>query len=162
MPPSDLAWLSFLTRPLAHPDGWACPTSDPFERLTSREWLRLNSLQARRLDVYQVLEPDTFCPREERLPLTGRTVRSQVYNVSQSLRVACGGLPLRCHVMSCDSQVMLEVEWYDGTLRRVHVDVPKLDEYCDQLDGVMDVYQERLQGLTLGSRRRFGVISDPK
>ena len=55
---------------------------------------------------------------------------------------------------------MLEVEWPDGSLRRVHVDVPKLDEYCDQLDDVIDVYQERLQGLTLGSRRRFGVISD--
>ena len=55
---------------------------------------------------------------------------------------------------------MLEVEWPDGSLRRVHVDVPKLDEYCDQLDDVIGVYQERLQGLTLGSRRKFGVISD--
>lgn len=54
----------------------------------------------------------------------------------------------------------MEVEWPDGSLRRVHVDVPKLDEYCDQLDDVIGVYQERLQGLTLGSRRKFGVISD--
>ena len=67
--------------------------------------------------------------------------------------------------MSCDvcgCQVMLEVEWHDGSQRRVHVDVPKLDEYCEQLDDVMAVYQERLQGLTFGSRRRFGVISDPQ
>ena len=57
---------------------------------------------------------------------------------------------------------MLDVEWHDGIMRRVHVDVPKLDEYCEQLDDVMGVYQQRLQGLTLGSRKRFGVISEPK
>ena len=96
VPPSDLVWLSFLTRPLAHPDEWVCPTNDPFERLPSREWLELNSLQARRLDVYQVLGPDSFCPRQGSLSLTGHTVQSQVYNVSR------WPLHVDYSVMSCD------------------------------------------------------------
>lgn len=82
MPSSDLAWLSFLTLPLTDPDKWACPSSDPFERLPSREWLRVNSLRARHLEFYQVLAPDSFCPRQGSVALTGHAVQSQIYNVS--------------------------------------------------------------------------------
>lgn len=84
MPPSDLAWLSFLTLPLTDPDKLVCPSSsDPFERLPSREWLRVNGLRAHHLEFYQVLAPDSFCPRRGRVALTGHSVQSQVYNVSR-------------------------------------------------------------------------------
>ena len=61
---------------------------------------------------------------------------------------------------SHDCQVMMEVDWWDGTQRRVHVDVPKLEDYIDQLEEAVGVVQDRIEGLTYGSRREFGVVTE--
>ena len=54
----------------------------------------------------------------------------------------------------------MEVDWWDGTQRRVHVDVPKLEDYIDQLEEAVGVVQDRIEGLTYGSRREFGVVTE--
>lgn len=53
---------------------------------------------------------------------------------------------------------MVQFEWHDGTVKNIHVDPPVLFEYQKQLGKAVQIYEKRLQWLTLTSRRFWGTV----
>lgn len=103
---------------------------------SSYEWIRQHGLKAKQLDLYQVLAPNAYSFREDYVPVIGKAVQSQVYE-----------------------KAMVQFQWYDGSTKNVHVDMAKLFNYQKQLGSAVNLYEQRIEWLSTGSRRIFGTIS---
>uniref|UniRef100_A0A4X1V166 VWFA domain-containing protein n=1 Tax=Sus scrofa TaxID=9823 RepID=A0A4X1V166_PIG len=104
---------------------------------TSAEWLKTNSLKAKKLSLYQVLAPNAFSPVEEFVPILQKTVSSTIHE-----------------------KAMVQFEWHDGTVKNIHVDLPFLYEY--QLSRAMRMYERRIEWLSLASRRIWGTVCEKR
>ncbi|KAM8777563.1 von Willebrand factor A domain-containing protein 3A [Rhynchonycteris naso] len=111
----------------------------PNSEETSAEWLRVNSLKAKKLSLCQVLAPNAFSPVEGFVPVLQKMVSSTVYE-----------------------KAMIQFQWHDGTVKNVHVDLPFLYEYQKQLGRVMRTYERRIEWLSLASRRIWGTVSEKR
>uniref|UniRef100_A0A8C6N3J6 von Willebrand factor A domain containing 3A n=1 Tax=Mus spicilegus TaxID=10103 RepID=A0A8C6N3J6_MUSSI len=125
-------FTSLLPKPPKH----EAPLTIKFPDLdkTSAEWLKINGLKAKKLSLYQVLAPNAFNPVEEFVPILQKTVAATIHE-----------------------KAMVQFEWHDGTVKNIHVDPPVLFEY-QQLGKAVQIYENRLQWLSLTSRRIWGTI----
>eukprot|EP00069_Balaena_mysticetus_P019325 bmy_12043T0 len=128
---------SLLPKPPKHED----PLTIEFPNLdkTSAEWLKTNSLKAKKLSLYQVLAPNAFSPVEEFVPILRKTVSSTIYE-----------------------KAMVQFEWHDGTMKNIHVDLPFLYEYQKQLSRATRMYERRIEWLSLASRRIWGTVCEKR
>uniref|UniRef100_A0A8C6N3V3 von Willebrand factor A domain containing 3A n=1 Tax=Mus spicilegus TaxID=10103 RepID=A0A8C6N3V3_MUSSI len=126
-------FTSLLPKPPKH----EAPLTIKFPDLdkTSAEWLKINGLKAKKLSLYQVLAPNAFNPVEEFVPILQKTVAATIHE-----------------------KAMVQFEWHDGTVKNIHVDPPVLFEYQKQLGKAVQIYENRLQWLSLTSRRIWGTI----
>ncbi|XP_041062739.1 von Willebrand factor A domain-containing protein 3A [Carcharodon carcharias] len=128
----------FLPQPPNH-DGPLCIETSSFLPKTSADWLRQNSLKAKKLSLYQVLAPNAFSPLEEFVPILRKTVSSTLHG-----------------------KVMMQLEWHDGTVKNVHVDPPLLYEYQKQLGRAMNRFERRADWLSTSSRRMWGNVCEKR
>ncbi|XP_075828188.1 von Willebrand factor A domain-containing protein 3A isoform X1 [Microtus pennsylvanicus] len=128
-------FISLLPKPPSH----EAPLAIKFPDLdkTSAEWLKINGLKAKKLNLYQILAPNTFSPVEEFVPILQKTVSATIHEKS-----------------------MVQFEWHDGTVKNIHVEPPFLYEYQKQLGKAVQMYEQRLQWLSLGSRRIWGTVCE--
>nr|XP_034372547.1 von Willebrand factor A domain-containing protein 3A [Arvicanthis niloticus] len=126
-------FTSLLSKPPKH----EAPLTIKFPDLdkTSAEWLKINGLKAKKLSLYQVLAPNAFNPVEEFVPILQKTVAATIHE-----------------------KAMIQFEWHDGTMKNIHVDPPVLFEYQKQLGKAVQMYENRLQWLSLTSRRIWGTV----
>ena len=92
---------------------------------------------AKNLDLYQVLAPNAYSFKEEFIPVIRKTVHSQVHG-----------------------SAMTQFEWYDGTMKNVHVDMTQLFEYQKQLGSTVRLYEKRIDWLGSAGRRIFGTVAE--
>ncbi|XP_057633972.1 von Willebrand factor A domain-containing protein 3A isoform X3 [Chionomys nivalis] len=128
-------FISLLPKPPSH----EAPLAIKFPDLdkTSAEWLKINGLKAKKLNLYQILAPNTFSPVEEFVPILQKTVSATIHE-----------------------KAMVQFEWHDGTVKNIHVEPPFLYEYQKQLGKAVQMYEQRLQWLSLGSRRIWGTVCE--
>uniref|UniRef100_G1P0R8 von Willebrand factor A domain containing 3A n=1 Tax=Myotis lucifugus TaxID=59463 RepID=G1P0R8_MYOLU len=126
---------------LPKPPKHEAPLTIEFPNLdkTSAEWLKVNGLRAKKLSLYQVLAPNAFAPIEEFVPILQKTVSSTIHE-----------------------KAMVQLQWHDGTVRNVHVDLPFLYEYQKQLSRAMRTYERRIEWLSLASRRIWGTVCEKR
>ncbi|XP_049647607.1 von Willebrand factor A domain-containing protein 3A isoform X1 [Accipiter gentilis] len=104
---------------------------------TSTDWLKTNGLKAKKLDLYQVLAPNAFSPVEEFVPILKKTVSSTLHE-----------------------KAMMQFEWYDGTVKNIHVDLPVLYNYQKLLAKMVKIYEKRIDWLSVASRRIWGSVCE--
>ncbi|XP_054699454.1 von Willebrand factor A domain-containing protein 3A isoform X2 [Grus americana] len=104
---------------------------------TSTDWLKTNGLKAKKLNLYQVLAPNAFSPVEEFVPILKKTVSSTLHE-----------------------KAMVQFEWYDGTVKNIHVDLPALYNYQKLLAEMVGIYEKRIDWLSLASRRIWGSVCE--
>ncbi|XP_049999194.1 von Willebrand factor A domain-containing protein 3A isoform X3 [Alexandromys fortis] len=128
-------FISLLPKPPSH----EAPLAIKFPDLdkTSAEWLKINGLKAKKLNLYQILAPNTFSPVKEFVPILQKTVSATIHE-----------------------KAMVQFEWHDGTVKNIHVEPPFLYEYQKQLGKAVQMYEQRLQWLSLGSRRIWGTVCE--
>ncbi|XP_058536234.1 von Willebrand factor A domain-containing protein 3A isoform X1 [Ochotona princeps] len=128
---------SLLPKPPKH----QAPLTIEFPNLdkTSAEWLKVNSLKAKKLSLYQVLAPNAFSPVEEFVPILQKTVSSTIHE-----------------------KAMVQFEWHDGTVKNIHVDPPFLYEYQKQLSRAVRIFERRIEWLSLASRRIWGTVCEKR
>ncbi|XP_032896497.1 von Willebrand factor A domain-containing protein 3A [Amblyraja radiata] len=105
----------------------------------SAQWLQRNGLRARGLGLYQVLAPNAFPRCEQYVPILRKTVRSTLHQ-----------------------KAMMQLEWFDGTVRNLHVDPPQLYQYQGSLSRAVRGFQRRLGWLCSGSRRVWGNLCEER
>nr|XP_051703455.1 von Willebrand factor A domain-containing protein 3A isoform X2 [Oryctolagus cuniculus] len=130
-----------LTSLLPKPPKHEAPLTIEFPNLdkTSAEWLKVNSLKAKKLSLYQVLAPNAFSPVEEFVPILQKTVSSTIHE-----------------------KAMVQFEWHDGTVKNIHVDPPLLYEYQKQLSRAVRIFERRIEWLSLASRRIWGTVCEKR
>ncbi|XP_052568580.1 modulator of smoothened protein isoform X15 [Peromyscus californicus insignis] len=65
------------------------------------------------------------------------------------------------HCYSSESEkAMIQFEWHDGTVKNIHVEPPFLYEYQKQLGRAVQMYERRLEWLSLASRRIWGTVCE--
>ncbi|XP_047389574.1 von Willebrand factor A domain-containing protein 3A [Sciurus carolinensis] len=130
-----------LTSLLPKPTRHDAPLSIEFPNLdkTSAEWLKINGLKAKKLSLYQVLAPNAFSPVEGFVPILQKTVSSTIHE-----------------------KAMVQFEWHDGTMKNIHVDPPFLHEYQKQLGRALQLYERRIEWLSLASRRIWGTVCEKR
>ncbi|CAO2583081.1 von Willebrand factor A domain-containing protein 3A [Lemmus lemmus] len=128
-------FISLLPKPPSH----EAPLTIKFPDLdkTSAEWLKINGLKAKKLNLYQILAPNTFNPVAEFVPILQKTVSATVHE-----------------------KAMVQFEWHDGTVKNIHVEPPFLYEYQKQLGKAVQMYEQRLQWLSLGSKKIWGTVCE--
>ncbi|XP_051003135.1 von Willebrand factor A domain-containing protein 3A [Acomys russatus] len=128
-------FTSLLPKPPKH----EAPLKIKFPDLdkTSAEWLKVYGLKAKKLNLYQILAPSAFNPVEEFVPILQKTVSATVHE-----------------------KAMVQFEWHDGTMKNIHVDLPFLYDYQKQLGKAVEMYESRLQWLSLASRRIWGIVRE--
>ncbi|KAM4657301.1 von Willebrand factor A domain-containing protein 3A [Amazona ochrocephala] len=104
---------------------------------TSKEWLKTYGLKAKKLNLYQVLAPNAFSPVEEFVPILKKTVSSTLHE-----------------------KAMIQFEWYDGTVKNIHVDLPVLYNYQKLLVKMVRIYEKRIDWLSVASRRIWGSVCE--
>ncbi|KAM9556255.1 von Willebrand factor A domain-containing protein 3A isoform 1-T1 [Guaruba guarouba] len=104
---------------------------------TSKEWLKTYGLKAKKLNLYQVLAPNAFSPVEEFVPILKKTVSSTLHE-----------------------KAMIQFEWYDGTVKNIHVDLPVLYNYQKLLVNMVRIYEKRIDWLSVASRRIWGSVCE--
>ncbi|KAB1263011.1 von Willebrand factor A domain-containing protein 3A [Camelus dromedarius] len=163
-------FTSLLPKPPKH----EAPLTIEFPNLarTSAEWLKTNSLKAKKLSLYQVLAPNAFSPVEEFVPILRKTVSSTIYEVTDS------EFSPYTEAAKELQKAMVQFEWHDGTVKNIHVDLPFLYEYqvsggsfthCGwplslqkQLSRAMQMYERRMEWLSLASRRIWGTVCEKR
>ncbi|XP_043945574.1 von Willebrand factor A domain-containing protein 3A isoform X2 [Protopterus annectens] len=128
----------FLPRPPNH-DGPLGIEMPEFQAKTSEDWLKKNSLKAKKLSLYQVLAPNAFSLIEEFVPVLQRTVSSTLHE-----------------------KAMLQFEWHDGTVKHLHVDPPSLYDYQKKLSQMVKVYEKRVDWLSSSSRTIWGTVTEKR
>ncbi|XP_044160275.1 von Willebrand factor A domain-containing protein 3A [Bufo gargarizans] len=133
IPPS-----AFLPKPPNHnaPLNINIPNFSP---RTSAEWLKKNGLKAKKMTLYQILAPNAYSALEEFVPILQKTVSSTLLE-----------------------RAMMQFEWYDGTVKNIHVDLPVLYEYQKNLAKVTRTYEKRIDWLTKGSRKMWGTVCEKR
>ncbi|XP_071616839.1 von Willebrand factor A domain-containing protein 3A isoform X2 [Heliangelus exortis] len=106
---ADTAPSSFLPKPPKHKGPLVIQTC--VLPKTSKDWLKTNGLKAKKLNLYQVLAPNAFSPVEAFVPILKKTVSSTLHE-----------------------KAMMQFEWYDGTVKNIHVDLPVLYNYQTKKD----------------------------
>ncbi|MBZ3870749.1 von Willebrand factor A domain-containing protein 3A, partial [Sciurus carolinensis] len=59
-------------------------------------------------------------------------------------------------------KAMVQFEWHDGTMKNIHVDPPFLHEYQKQLGRALQLYERRIEWLSLASRRIWGTVCEKR
>ncbi|KAL9835404.1 von Willebrand factor A domain-containing protein 3A isoform 2-T2 [Geothlypis trichas] len=57
-------------------------------------------------------------------------------------------------------KVMMQFEWYDGTVKNIHVDLPVLYNYQKVLAKMVKIYEKRIDWLSVASRRIWGSVCE--
>ncbi|OWK61882.1 von Willebrand factor A domain-containing protein 3A [Lonchura striata] len=78
--------------------------------------------------------------------------------VIKNLAEAVGG-HYHCY-SSKGEKVMTQFEWYDGTVKNIHVDVPVLYNYQKLLAKMVRIYEKRIDWLSVASRRIWGSVCE--
>ncbi|XP_063199730.1 von Willebrand factor A domain-containing protein 3A isoform X12 [Chroicocephalus ridibundus] len=135
---ADTAPSSFLPKPPKH-KGPLVIQSPCVLAKTSTDWLKTNGLKAKKLNLYQVLAPNAFSPVEEFVPILKKTVSSTLHE-----------------------KAMTQFEWYDGTVKNIHVDLPVLYNYQKLLAKTVRIYEKRIDWLSVASRRIWGSVCETR
>ncbi|KFW03073.1 von Willebrand factor A domain-containing protein 3A, partial [Fulmarus glacialis] len=133
---ANTAPFNFLPKPPKHEGPLVIQTPCVLAK-TSTDWLKTNGLKAKKLNLYQVLAPNAFSPVEEFVPILKKTVSSTLHE-----------------------KVMMQFEWYDGTVKNIHVDLPLLYNYQKLLAKMVRNYEKRIDWLSLASRRIWGSVCE--
>ncbi|KFP89190.1 von Willebrand factor A domain-containing protein 3A, partial [Acanthisitta chloris] len=104
---------------------------------TSADWLKTYGLKAKKLNLYQVLAPNAYSPVEEFVPILKKRVSSTLHE-----------------------KVMMQLEWYNGTVKNVHIDLPVLYNYQKLLAEMVRIYEKRIAWLSAASRRIWGSVCE--
>uniref|UniRef100_A0A5F8H8C9 VWFA domain-containing protein n=1 Tax=Monodelphis domestica TaxID=13616 RepID=A0A5F8H8C9_MONDO len=129
---------SFLPKPPKH-EGPLKIKIPNFLTRTSEDWLKSNGLKAKKLTLFQILAPNAFSPIEEFVPILQKTVPSTLHE-----------------------KVMMQFEWYDGTVKNIQVDLPLLYDYQKQLNNAIQIYERRIEWLSISSRRIWGTVCEKR
>ena len=113
----------------------ALSSNNPVVYRTTADWLSQHGLFARRLTLFQILAPNAYSACEDYVPILRKTVTSQVHE-----------------------RAMVQVDWHDGTVKNVHVDLSGLYEYQKRLKTIVELYEQRMEWLCSSSRKIFGSI----
>ncbi|XP_065899947.1 von Willebrand factor A domain-containing protein 3A-like isoform X2 [Dysidea avara] len=105
---------------------------------TSHEWLETNGINGAGLNLYQLLSPDAIIPHTSYVPVLHKTVTSLVNNAS------------------------IMFPFPDGRMRKLHVDFPLLCYYQTRMDQFMVDMERRIDYITTGSRRMFGLLAEKR
>ncbi|XP_041893048.1 von Willebrand factor A domain-containing protein 3A isoform X1 [Corvus kubaryi] len=127
---------SFFPKPPKHKGPLVIQTPGILAK-TSADWLKTYGLKAKKLDLYQVLAPNAFSPVEDFVPILKKTVSSTLHE-----------------------KVMMQFEWYDGTVKNIHVDLPVLYNYQKILAKMVRIYEKRIDWLSVASRRIWGSVCE--
>ncbi|KAM6078000.1 von Willebrand factor A domain-containing protein 3A isoform 2-T2 [Theristicus caerulescens] len=133
---ANTAPSNFLSKPPKHEGPLVIQTPCILDK-TSTGWLKTNGLKAKKLNLYQVLAPNAFSPVEEFVPILKKTVSSTLHE-----------------------KAMMQFEWYDGTVKNIHVDLPLLYNYQKQLAKMVRIYEKRIDWLSVASRRIWGSVCE--
>ncbi|KAM6299191.1 von Willebrand factor A domain-containing protein 3A [Aegotheles albertisi] len=133
---ANTAPSNFLPKPPKHEGPLVILTSCVLVE-TSTDWLKTNGLKAKKLNLYQVLAPNAFSPVEEFVPILKKTVSSTVHE-----------------------KAMMQFEWYDGTVKYIHVDLSVLYNYQKLLAKMVRIYEKRIDWLSVASRRIWGSVCE--
>ncbi|XP_027665828.2 von Willebrand factor A domain-containing protein 3A [Falco rusticolus] len=125
---------NFLPKPPNHEGPLVIQTPCVLAK-TSADWLKTYGLKAKKLNLYQVLAPNAFSPVEEFIPILKKTVSSTLHE-----------------------KAMMQFEWYDGTVKNIHVDLPVLHNYQKLLAKMVRIYEKRIDWLSVASRRIWGNV----
>ncbi|XP_035381434.1 von Willebrand factor A domain-containing protein 3A [Electrophorus electricus] len=107
---------------------------------TSADWLSSHSLEAKQLDLYQVLAPNAYAPLEGYVPILGKSIHSTVHE-----------------------RAMEQFTWHDGTVKNVHVDLPSLKNYQSRLLEAERVLERRAEWLSnTASRQIWGTVCEQR
>ncbi|XP_056607675.1 von Willebrand factor A domain-containing protein 3A isoform X2 [Triplophysa dalaica] len=113
--------------------------TDP-KAISSREWLNINGLKAQKLDLYQLLASNAYSPQRTFVPILGKTVSSTVHE-----------------------RVMVQFEWWDGTVKNLHVDLPSLQKYQTKLSTAVRLFEKRVYYLNrTGSLQIWGTVCEQR
>ncbi|XP_047144406.1 von Willebrand factor A domain-containing protein 3A isoform X1 [Hydra vulgaris] len=105
------------------------------EILPAKQWLLENSLKAQGLSFYQILSPNAFSYAHSYIRSIDKEVKSVVHH-----------------------QSMIQVEWFDGRIKNVHVDPAVLSNYLHQLSNTISIYKKQFSLMTKSSWQLFGNI----
>ncbi|XP_064318034.1 von Willebrand factor A domain-containing protein 3A, partial [Phalacrocorax carbo] len=133
---ANTAPSNFLPKPPKHEGPLVIQTPCVLAK-TSTDWLKTNGLKAKKLNLYQVLAPNAFSPVEEFVPVLKKKVSSTLHE-----------------------KVMMQFEWYDGTVKNIHVDLPVLYNYQKLLAKMVRIYEKRIDWLSVTSRRIWGSVCE--
>ncbi|KAK2543969.1 hypothetical protein Q9966_002818, partial [Columba livia] len=133
---ANTAPSSFLPKPPKHEGVLVIQTPCVLGK-TSTDWLKTNGLKAKKLNLYQVLAPNAFSPVEEFVPILKKKVSSTLHE-----------------------KAMMKFEWYDGTVKNIHVDLPVLYNYQKMLTKMVRIYEKRIDWLSVASRRIWGCVCE--
>ncbi|XP_075292454.1 von Willebrand factor A domain-containing protein 3A [Opisthocomus hoazin] len=133
---ANTAPSNFLPKPPKH-EGPLVIQTPCIPAKTSTDWLKTNGLKAKKLNLYQVLAPNAFSPVEEFVPILKKTVSSTLHE-----------------------KAMMQFEWYDGTVKNIHVDLPVLYNYQKLLAEMVRIYEKRIDWLSAASRRIWGSVCE--
>ncbi|XP_066531740.1 von Willebrand factor A domain-containing protein 3A [Hoplias malabaricus] len=139
---TDLENLSLSDMKLEADDASAALCIQPPDPLptTSAEWLKTNSLKAKKLGLYQMLAPNVYSSLEGFVPILGKTVHSTVHE-----------------------KAMVQFMWHDGTMKNVHVDMSLLQNYQKRLLEAERVLEDRVMWLSsTGSHQIWGTICEQR
>uniref|UniRef100_A0A663N7B1 VWFA domain-containing protein n=1 Tax=Athene cunicularia TaxID=194338 RepID=A0A663N7B1_ATHCN len=132
----EVAPSNFLLKPPKHEGPLVIQTPCVLAK-TSTDWLKTNGLKAKKLNLYQVLAPNAFSPVEGFVPILKKTVSSTLHE-----------------------KAMMQFEWYDGTVKNIHVDLPVLYNYQKLLAKMVRIYENRIDWLSAASRRIWGSVCE--
>ncbi|KFQ99788.1 von Willebrand factor A domain-containing protein 3A, partial [Nipponia nippon] len=135
---ANTAHSNFLSKPPKHEGPLVIQTPCILDK-TSTDWLKTNGLKAKKLNLYQVLAPSAFSPVEEFVPILKKTVSSTLHE-----------------------KAMMQFEWYDGTVKNIHVDLPVLYNYQKLLSKMVRIYEKRIDWLSVASRRIWGSVCESR
>ncbi|XP_065500951.1 von Willebrand factor A domain-containing protein 3A [Caloenas nicobarica] len=133
---TNTAPSSFLPKPPKHEGPLVVQTPCVLAK-TSTDWLKTNGLKAKKLNLYQVLAPNAFSPVEEFVPILKKTVSSTLHE-----------------------KAMMQFEWYNGTVKNIHIDLPVLYNYQKMLAKMVRIYEKRIDWLSVASRRIWGSVCE--
>ncbi|KFP63031.1 von Willebrand factor A domain-containing protein 3A, partial [Cariama cristata] len=133
---ANTATSNFLPKPPKHEGPLVIQTPCILAK-TSTDWLKTYGLKAKKLNLYQMLAPNAFSPVEEFVPILKKKVSSTLHE-----------------------KAMMQFEWYDGTVKNIHVDLPVLYNYQKLLAKMVRIYEKRIDWLSVASRRIWGSVCE--
>ena len=100
---------TYLPRPRGHELPLNIERIASSER-SSLEWIEVNGLKAKKLNLYQVLAPNAYNAKEQYISVLNKTVTSQIH-----------------------SRAMVQFRWHDNSVKNLHVDLAELYDYQKKL-----------------------------